>query len=793
MSWQLILKEIPFKVRDFRAIDKKAKKIWNDGGRKEKLSEIIVRLIREKYNTSDEELMEDFRKYLETLSGYAQTSRVRSKQKYDRFEERRLLDENDPKYRETVRELDERDEIVDELTELFGTILAQDTTTPDEEIIRQFDKFKDRLEREEKKRELKDTTPKKRRRKTKPKIKTGKLDSFEDSFPKSAKMFREWVESSYFSISFSKLNRLLSLVGSPTIGNDETIGRLKKFIKDEEMNDKDKTALSAIADQMVKENNEKPRSNRRLSGNVVQARALGLDIAKRSSLNKTNLVIRFGDNQKIEIKGKQRNFLDNFERLDLTNDSFYNNENTRDIFKYWVKESGYTGSPEKFIKLDPLEKSKYIKNVMRNIPEYPTNHIKVGLLYRDMFEDNQAGLISDKDKAPEEFAYFLQGLRDGLMGGKSARTAFDFNILKKFNNRILPQLIDAIKRGVFVDAEGERQFRLGPPVSKLMNRLSKDQEDKSEIISVIGDVIRGQNISNKYQGSDKDTLAKIESDIRDQLKEKVAGKTVASYLLSTFTKLYKKEGILSSILNTKTVIPVEYLKPSDVPERESPMGKKPKYKPDPNKKVEPPKDLPKAGKKLFEWVDRETERLQAISDDKENDITYTEEDIHRMVGWKKGTVKEIKRTISGEIVRDEDGNPVEVEREKYIKYNPKKETKKSLDNLLVAIGEEDEIIIKEDIGLILESLNKKQKKKVKAILNIADPTEYFGHDFLKLSELIRLLKTLGVVKGDKKLNKKILRYDEENVKVVKLAARLRKDYERLYDDLREMIYPKSGE
>ena len=89
--------------------------------------------------------------------------------------------------------------------------------------------------------------------------------------------------------------------------------------------------------------------------------------------------------------------------------------------------------------------------------------------------------------------------------------------------------------------------------------------------------------------------------------------------------------------------------------------------------------------------------------------------------------------------------------------------------------------------------NKKQKKKVKAILNIADPTEYFGHDFLKLSELIRLLKTLGVVKGDKKLNKKIIRYDEENVKVVKLAARLRKDYERLYNDLREMVYPKSGE
>lgn len=705
MSWQLILKEIPFKVKDFRAIDKKARKIWNDGERKEKLSEIIVKLIREKYNTSDEELMEDFRKYLESLSDYAKTSRVRSKQRYDRFEERSLLDETDPKYREKVRELEERDEIVDELTELFGTILAQNTATPDEEIIRQFDKFKDRLEREEKKRELKNTTPKKRRKKTKPKIKTGKLDSFEESFPKSAKMFREWVEST----SFRNLNSLLSLVGSPTIGNNETIGRLKKFIKDEVMSDKDKTALTTIADQMVKENNQKTRSNRRLSGNVIQSRALGLEMGKNSKMGKTQLTIKYANDKSLIIKGKQRNFLDNFERLDLTKDKFYNNSNTKEIFEYWVEESGFTGSAEKFIKLDPLEKSKYIKTIMRSIPEYPTNDIKVGLLYRDVFMDTEAGLIIDEDKAPEEFAYFLQGLRDGITGGKTARTAFDFNTLKKFNNRILPELINSIKAGVFVDEEGNREFRLGPPVSKIMNRLSKEQKDKSEIISVIGDVIRGNNISNKYQGSDKDTLGKIESDIREQLKEKIAGKTVASYLLTTFMQLYKRDGILSSILNTKTVIPVEYLTPQTAPETET--------------KKEP----------------KGSDRIKVL---------------------RRGA------------------------------YN---ETKKSLDNLLVAIGEEDEIIIKEDIGLILESLDKKQKKKVKAILNIADPTEYFGHDFLKLSELIRLLKTLGVVKGDKKLNKKILRYDEENVKVVKLAARLRKDYERLYDDLREMIYPKSGE
>ena len=76
-------------------------------------------------------------------------------------------------------------------------------------------------------------------------------------------------------------------------------------------------------------------------------------------------------------------------------------------------------------------------------------------------------------------------------------------------------------------------------------------------------------------------------------------------------------------------------------------------------------------------------------------------------------------------------------------------------------------------------------------MNAADPTEYFGQDFLKLGEIIKKLKVLGVVKGDKKLNKKVLRYEDENLKVVKLATRLRKDYEKLYSNLRELVYPKA--
>jgi hypothetical protein len=130
----------------------------------------------------------------------------------------------------------------------------------------------------------------------------------------------------------------------------------------------------------------------------------------------------------------------------------------------------------------------------------------------------------------------------------------------------------------------------------------------------------------------------------------------------------------------------------------------------------------------------------------------------------------------------------------WYKYKwPSRRLRKSLDILLDHIGEADNILIKEDVGLILESANSKDKKKLKTLLQHADPTEFFGHDFLKLGELIKVLKTFGVVKGDKKLNKKVLNYEDKNLKVVKLATKLRKDYELLYANLRKLIYPKQGE
>ena len=55
------------------------------------------------------------------------------------------------------------------------------------------------------------------------------------------------------------------------------------------------------------------------------------------------------------------------------------------------------------------------------------------------------------------------------------------------------------------------------------------------------------------------------------------------------------------------------------------------------------------------------------------------------------------------------------------------------------------------------------------------------------------MKSLGVVNKNKNLKKQILKYEDENLKVVKRAVRLRREYEKLYKSIREVIYPKSGD
>ena len=91
---------------------------------------------------------------------------------------------------------------------------------------------------------------------------------------------------------------------------------------------------------------------------------------------------------------------------------------------------------------------------------------------------------------------------------------------------------------------------------------------------------------------------------------------------------------------------------------------------------------------------------------------------------------------------------------------------------------------------ILSSLSTKERKKLKKVLQSAQPTEFFGKDFTQMGELIDVLKDLDLVKADTKLKKKMASMDDRNLDIVATATELRKDYELLYRQLRDLVYPK---
>lgn len=99
-------------------------------------------------------------------------------------------------------------------------------------------------------------------------------------------------------------------------------------------------------------------------------------------------------------------------------------------------------------------------------------------------------------------------------------------------------------------------------------------------------------------------------------------------------------------------------------------------------------------------------------------------------------------------------------------------------------------LLKEDSDL-LQKVNPKQKKKLKKLVQTSEPSEYMGQDFTKLSDLVKELKSLDMMKSDKKMLKKMNKIDEANVSLIAAASELRKDYETLYRQLRGLVYPKS--
>ena len=86
---------------------------------------------------------------------------------------------------------------------------------------------------------------------------------------------------------------------------------------------------------------------------------------------------------------------------------------------------------------------------------------------------------------------------------------------------------------------------------------------------------------------------------------------------------------------------------------------------------------------------------------------------------------------------------------------------------------------------VLDKMGNKEKKRIKKLLQASQPTEMFGKDMTKLSDLIEELNGAEIVKTSKSLQKKISKFEEKNLDIMTSAAELRKDYETLYLQIRE--------
>lgn len=110
-------------------------------------------------------------------------------------------------------------------------------------------------------------------------------------------------------------------------------------------------------------------------------------------------------------------------------------------------------------------------------------------------------------------------------------------------------------------------------------------------------------------------------------------------------------------------------------------------------------------------------------------------------------------------------------------------------------GEGEDFILKAEKQKpkeVLDSLDAKGRKRLKKTLQAAEPTEFFGQDFTKLGDLISTLRELDLTKSDKVLNKKMKSMNERNIDIVATATKLRKEYELLYRQLRDIVYPTGG-
>jgi len=629
------------------------------------------------------------------------------------------------------------------------------------------------------------------------------------TMPKTENLFTQWAHST----NSAKLFELLNLVGNLNDRNKkDSIKRLERFINEKIVEEDDKKALTTILETMKEEFAEEERKRISTAGRTatyLEARAIGATLGskpnnkkgkvKGTKISKTGLhTIRWGnftnDNSKITRKGVE--FLKEDAPMDLSQERWLNDPLLSDYAEYRIQEI----EPEMTIPnfRNSENKDEIISQVKRKQPKLPEpSNTLVTMM----------GIWNEVGDNIEDFPYFLQGWKNAVITGFVEIATDEIMVLFDFSNKVLPKLVNAINKGVILNPNtGEVSFdNIIRNYKRAINQIPRGL--RSSIITTVFNIAQGNKVSSDKKGKTKQQLQKAEDVIINQLQEEVpnTNKTYAHFILENHLKINRRKrggSILVDLLKTieEEEGKIEYLKQPKSVSTEKPVSRRgPQRKPVASDKFGSTSQI--AGSKFQELRERLEPADADIDEPYKGEYEFPQRGTDKEVDMKVGSRPDGTRVPKHSKLSEtewrkklsEDGKSQE-EIDSIIGYNEKGErVKKSLETLLDMINESDDIIFKEDVGLILESLNAKQKKKLKTILNVADPTEYFGHDFLKLEELIKVLKTLGVVKGDKKLNKKILRYEDKNLKVVKLATRLRKDYENLYRGLRELIYPKTGD
>lgn len=84
----------------------------------------------------------------------------------------------------------------------------------------------------------------------------------------------------------------------------------------------------------------------------------------------------------------------------------------------------------------------------------------------------------------------------------------------------------------------------------------------------------------------------------------------------------------------------------------------------------------------------------------------------------------------------------------------------------------------------LNELNPRQRRRLKTHLQDAEPTKFFGEEYLKLTKVINTLADIV----DSAEEEELEGMDEENLKLIKKLAHLRKRYETLYEEIYGMVY-----